>query len=257
MASASIASRSHAGSGVRAAAAGGASGAAPPPRLWRSAREGGGGMPSGGTKIRYARSSTTNSWDSSHACPRPRPRPRCGSAGAARAPREGWGGRTRGKGTRRVQLVRRDGRDVSTLYGREGGGVAPRRQRGGAGIGRRTAPRGPAREPKRRWRIRHVRFVRAGERSAPEVYGRVDRGGGWGKAARNLFVCLVEPQPERAPPRAPCNLLTHLHAPARRPVSAPHPPPYCCPYPCPYRTLPTPIARQERLLPWASRGGTA
>ena len=28
----------------------------------------------------------------------------------------------RGKGTRRVQLVRRDGRDVSTLYGREGGG---------------------------------------------------------------------------------------------------------------------------------------
>ena len=26
------------------------------------------------------------------------------------------------KGTRRVQLVRRDGRDVSTLYGREGGG---------------------------------------------------------------------------------------------------------------------------------------
>jgi hypothetical protein len=27
-----------------------------------------------------------------------------------------------GKGTRRVQLVRRDGRDVSTLYGREGGG---------------------------------------------------------------------------------------------------------------------------------------
>jgi hypothetical protein len=33
-----------------------------------------------------------------------------------------------GKGTRRVQLVRRDGRDVSTLYGREGGGggTAPR-----------------------------------------------------------------------------------------------------------------------------------
>ena len=30
--------------------------------------------------------------------------------------------RERGKGTRRVQLVRRDGRDVSTLYGREGGG---------------------------------------------------------------------------------------------------------------------------------------
>ena len=29
-----------------------------------------------------------------------------------------------GKGTRRVQLVRRDGRDVSTLYGREGGGTA-------------------------------------------------------------------------------------------------------------------------------------
>ena len=28
------------------------------------------------------------------------------------------------KGTRRVQLVRRDGRDVSTLYGREGGGGA-------------------------------------------------------------------------------------------------------------------------------------
>ena len=26
-------------------------------------------------------------------------------------------------GTRRVQLARRDGRDVSTLYGREGGGV--------------------------------------------------------------------------------------------------------------------------------------
>ena len=26
------------------------------------------------------------------------------------------------RGTRRVQLVRRDGRDVSTLYGREGGG---------------------------------------------------------------------------------------------------------------------------------------
>ena len=26
------------------------------------------------------------------------------------------------KGARRVQLVRRDGRDVSTLYGREGGG---------------------------------------------------------------------------------------------------------------------------------------
>jgi len=32
--------------------------------------------------------------------------------------------RERGKGTRRVQLVRRDGRDVSTLYGREGGGTA-------------------------------------------------------------------------------------------------------------------------------------
>ena len=30
-----------------------------------------------------------------------------------------------GKGTRRVQLVRRDGRDVSTLYGRGGGGAAP------------------------------------------------------------------------------------------------------------------------------------
>ena len=30
----------------------------------------------------------------------------------------------RAKGTRRVQLVRRDGRDVSTLYGREGGGGA-------------------------------------------------------------------------------------------------------------------------------------
>ena len=29
-----------------------------------------------------------------------------------------------GKGARRVQLVRRDGRDVSTLYGREGGGGA-------------------------------------------------------------------------------------------------------------------------------------
>ena len=28
-----------------------------------------------------------------------------------------------GAGTRRVQLVRRDGRDVSTLYGREGGGA--------------------------------------------------------------------------------------------------------------------------------------
>ena len=33
------------------------------------------------------------------------------------------------KGTRRVQLVRRDGRDVSTLYGREGGGGASARRR--------------------------------------------------------------------------------------------------------------------------------
>jgi hypothetical protein len=33
---------------------------------------------------------------------------------------EGW--------TRRVQLVRRDGRDVFTLYGREGGGVAQRKR---------------------------------------------------------------------------------------------------------------------------------
>ena len=33
-----------------------------------------------------------------------------------------------GKGTRRVQLVRRDGRDVSTLYGKEGGGGGLRGQ---------------------------------------------------------------------------------------------------------------------------------
>ena len=44
-----------------------------------------------------------------------------------------------GKGTRRVQLVRREGRDVSTLYGREGGG---RRTRGRT----RGAARAPARE---------------------------------------------------------------------------------------------------------------
>ena len=40
---------------------------------------------------------------------------------------EGW--------TRRVQLVRRDGRDVSTLYRREGGGAAWRRRRGEASAG--------------------------------------------------------------------------------------------------------------------------
>ena len=47
--------------------------------------------------------------------PRPRSPPR-GSrrSGSARAGTEGW--------TRRVQLVRRDGRDVPTLYGRGGGG---------------------------------------------------------------------------------------------------------------------------------------
>ena len=49
-------------------------------------------------------------------------------------------------GTRRVQLVRRDGRDVSTLYGREGGveggacaASAPVRARGGGSQGARSA----------------------------------------------------------------------------------------------------------------------
>ena len=81
-------------------------------------------------------------------CPRPAPEPRhtsvhrpasprpptrehsraLGRSGRA-ALRRGGGCRAVGrareerrKGTRRVQLVRRDGRDVSTLYGREGGG---------------------------------------------------------------------------------------------------------------------------------------
>jgi hypothetical protein len=69
---------------------------------------------------------------------RPRPgRPR-GARGAARwhamgQRRRNWCG---GAATRRVQLVRRDGRDVSTLYGREGGGG------GGTGVGgrRQRAP---------------------------------------------------------------------------------------------------------------------
>ena len=45
---------------------------------------------------------------------------------AREAPHANLGGQTcpvsTERGTRRVQLVRRDGRDVSTLYGREGGG---------------------------------------------------------------------------------------------------------------------------------------
>ena len=59
----------------------------------------------------------------------------------------------RGEGTRRVQLVRRDGRDVSTLYGREGGGGGGAAGRGGpagGGSGRRPrsrAARARARAP--------------------------------------------------------------------------------------------------------------
>ena len=56
-------------------------------------------------------------------------RARAGGAGGAARGRHsptlagrGASHRRWGKGTRRVQLVRRDGRDVSTLYGREGGG---------------------------------------------------------------------------------------------------------------------------------------
>jgi hypothetical protein len=62
---------------------------------------------------------------------------------------------------RRVQLVRRDGRDVSTLYGREGGGGLPRRaapapsDAGGGAPGHRSpifmshdgAPRAPLDPP--------------------------------------------------------------------------------------------------------------
>ena len=48
---------------------------------------------------------------------------------AARANTASPPGPSWGKGTRRVQLVRRDGRDVSTLYGREGGGGRPPRWR--------------------------------------------------------------------------------------------------------------------------------
>jgi hypothetical protein len=42
-------------------------------------------------------------------------------------------------GTRRVQLVRKEGRDASTLYGREGGGAGrvADRGRGGAARGRK------------------------------------------------------------------------------------------------------------------------
>jgi len=62
-----------------------------------------------------------------------------GAGGAARLVRR--------KGTRRVQLVRRDGRDVSTLYGRGG--------RGGVGCSPRQAPaRLAAAGPRGRARVR-------------------------------------------------------------------------------------------------------
>jgi hypothetical protein len=56
-----------------------------------------------------------------------------------------------GKGTRRVQLVRRDGRDVSTLYGREGGGGGCGGGWGGGGGGaggHRAAQPARARRPR-------------------------------------------------------------------------------------------------------------
>jgi hypothetical protein len=60
-------------------------------------------------------------------------------------------GGTCGRGTRRVQLVRRDGRDVSTLYGREGGG-------GGNSCPARASPA-------------RARALRAQERGAAQTRG--------------------------------------------------------------------------------------
>ena len=108
-------------------------------------------------------------------------RPSKGSASAQRCCRY-----ARTCDTRRVQLVRRDGRDVSTLYGREGGGGGLRHERA-----LRLLVQVPV-TPQRRARAREQR---AGGRPPPALGGLAAPFRARGAAARN--------PPRSAPAAAP------------------------------------------------------
>jgi hypothetical protein len=135
-------------------------------------------------------------------CPRARPQ------GADESEMKGW---RLPRGTRRVQLVRRDGRDVSTLYGREGEGG------GGCEVVLSASPPEVSEDGQ--------------ERAGPP---------------RELHSRIAGPQPR---PRLPAGPRTALVPPAPHSVkplsvellkastSPPAPLPYYCPYRCPYCTL--------------------
>ena len=122
---------------------------------------------------------------------------------------------------RRVQFVRRDGRDVSTLYGREGGGGPPRAWRSSA------APPGAPR-PSRPYQPRSARAPRATSGvSPPPSYCSP-----YHSPYCTLSLPLLPPLPYCSPYHSPyCTLSLPLLPPL----------PYCSPYHSPYCTLSLPL----------------